>query len=207
MFRPNRIGTPVIHTSTANDNADNYTEGEALWTAVGQPFNVINASPVLDFGRSQLNWNGTKNFAALTETALVQQVTVTEPLAGDTVGLELNGSITFLGNQNSVLRPVFFKMSAALGTVLANGSSADAVTQIGPALMPDRTAGGSLRSHWYKETIIFRGTAGSIGGTYAHGFAILDNSNAAWTMNWFDMMASVRQLNDQQSIGYRDTLR
>lgn len=212
MFRPNRIGTPVIHDSTANESTADYTLQQRVWTSVVQPYNVINAIPVGDFGRSQLNWSGNKVLDALKQCAQAQQFTVQAPAEGDTVGIELNGYFTVYCAARLTLRPIFFRQEAALSTLLQGGDSGDSPTGIGEGLQGDVAAAQTkyeIRTLRYQTQIIAKSTSSiAVAGPYAHGLAFI-NPHATETaaITWVNSVCSVRQLNNQQDVGYRDTLR
>lgn len=207
MFRPNRIGTPVIHGSedvqSVLDIPLSLVGNSALLAG-----NAINATPVLDFGRSALNWIGgaAENIPNGNKYGFLQQVTITEPLAGDTVGIELNAAITYIGLPSDMVRPVFMKTTGAVALLAALTLSGQP-TDLAPGKV--ELAGNNslaIRQFAYKQQVIIRNTAG-VAGNYAHGFHIHNNSGAAYGLLSFNMVASVRQLNDQQDVTYRDTLR
>lgn len=91
MFRPDRIGTPVIFEQSTASNSAAWTPSTTNSAAVGFRGNVINGTPVADFAMSALTWNqGTASIANGDELAILQQFTISQPLNGDTVGIELN---------------------------------------------------------------------------------------------------------------------
>lgn len=208
MFKPNRVGTPWQH------QPENTSTSAAAITTTTRPYyealiwgNVINAAPALDFAADGINWVGTpQNLTASHRIALVQQFSVTQPLEGDTVGVELQGSILFQSKCSILITPIFYKMEAGLSGLLAGADSSEMPKVFGTPLNSiPASAVATVRAHTYKEQIIINST--TVGGVYAHGFAISDPEGAVISLSYFSMHASVRQLNDQQSIGYRDTLR
>jgi len=215
MFRPNRIGTPTFHSSAKTTSTADLDLAQEALTGTTFPFTVINATPVADVGRSTLLWTGAAAEAVTgaRRFMLVQQFTVTEPLNGDAVGVELNASIVGPIPQCAWWEPVLFKMTAALGTIGASGNAADTPQTLhGPAIL---YSSGQLptvetltwQQRAYRDQVVYLGAAGSIAGTYAHGFRCWGIGPTNWSLTTFHMTASVRQLNDQQSVGYRDTLR
>lgn len=211
MFRPNRIGSPVIHNDAGIGDTTNWTVQEAIYDNAATPFNVINASPMGDFGRSGLIWNGTESITAVRKAHLVQQFTVTAPLNGNVVGVELSAQIYLPTLKAVTIIPVFFKMTAALGAILAGAAnSSDMPTYFGQSLAGDEgDSDVAIRHLSYKEQLIIQGDSPTdVSGVYAHGFGLFNNSaGSAAPLSGFFMSAAIRQLNDQQSVAYRDTLR
>ena len=210
MFRPNRIGTPNIHTLDDTRSVAAWAPNATILTDQTWLCNVINASPVADFGRSALTWNGAPSAAIANNTliALGQQLTITEPQAGDTVGLELNGAMLIDLPESIPAIPIFGRLIAASGSVFGGPSGADTFTIIGQADKgPIAVATQSHRSFRYQTQLIMSNSGGLVAGTYFHGLQFINTSGGAWTPTRLRCQFSVRQLNDQQSIGYRDTLR
>lgn len=212
MFRPNRIGTPIIHGQEATINTAAWTPNAQAYNAATWNGNVINAAAVLDFARTALVWaNGASGVVAAggNRIALYQQFTITAPLAGDTVGLELNASITMTLPASALIRPVIVRLTAAGVATLGAVTSYDIPTQLEQGQAgPIAVTTLSQRNAHYKQIVITRNTDKDIlAGTYAHGFEITDQSLAGYTATYLNMVASIRQLNDQQAVGYRDTLR
>lgn len=210
MFRPNRIGHPWIHEpNNATASVAAFTQSTRAYYETLGFGNVINAAPVQDLASNTLVWFGTvpEAIAAGVRLILGQQFTVTAPLVGDTVGLELAGALEVQALPTVQISPVIYRMTAALGSVLAGADSSEAPITFGPTLTPDAADGQNVRSHSYKEEVIMKGTNANIGGTYFHGFAISDVAGAGYNLPFFRITCSIRQLNDQQNVGYRDTLR
>jgi len=206
MFKPNRVGTPHIFTGDAVDSAANFTLATNLIGAVAQPANVINAAPYLDFGQYTLNWNGTESLPAGEKCAFAHQFVITEPLAGNTVALELAATIRGTFPDNAIIRPFIAKILASTSAVLEGVTSFNVPISFGrPALIDGITGGAVFRAHHYKEQILV--SSSGIAGAYIHGFEIDNVTGGAVNITQFKMDAQIRQLNDQQSIGYRDTLR
>jgi hypothetical protein len=209
MFRPNRIGTPWIYKP-------NPVSGTSAWTPNNQPntsntigFNVINQVPVLDFGRSQFNWTGAAvNITASNRVAIVQQISITAPQGGDTVGLELMGSLDIDVASTTQMLPIFGKIQ---GSIPAGQLAAG--TTIGPCIIGQAPGGNTAnvrsRAHVYKEQVIVNNDGADVSGVYVHGFLLQEahTTPAAVPISFLQASYGVRQLNDQQSIGYRDTLR
>lgn len=207
MFKPNRVGTPIIHTITGVDNTAAFTYQLNGNSAMLQPFNVINASPVLDFGRSQVNWvAAARVHTNSNKSAFVQQFTVTQPLNGDTVGVELNGALWLTAPNDIIMQPALMRITAQ-GALWGGGTANDVPTPIAPPVeILDNVAArtNTIRACQYRATAIIKDAA--VGGTYAHG-VIIYNAGVDFNITALKMTASVRQLNDQQNVGYRDTLR
>lgn len=209
MFRPDRIGTPTFHEQAFTPSTVNFTPASSLIASAVWNANVINANPVADLGRSALQWTGSEAITAGHKWALGQQFTVTQPVAGDAVGFELNGSILIQANHALIIVPFIQKLSAAGSTTLEGVVGADMPT---PLPLPSGSAfaasDSAIRVHNYQTRVVERNTAvGAVAGTYIHGFSLIDAGFAGYTTTFFQVVCSVRQLNDQQTVGYRDTLR
>lgn len=209
MFRPNRIGTPYIHTADFANNVAALTLNSDAMFAQAYGGHVINATPSGDFGRQHLNWSNASSLPSGHRVALLFQYTITRPITGDTVGIEANAGILLQGPNDLLIRPIFGKLDAAGGAVLANVEFADGPTALDQAY-GDLTANGSVNKYFncsMQKQIIARYTNATLSGTYAHGFQIENPNAAAASIPGFIMTGSVRQLNDQNNVGYRDTLR
>ena len=80
MYRPNRIGTPFVHTqakitSTANWTPTEQPDASSTWSA-----NVINATPVSNWGRTVLQWAGSEAITGARRIGLAQQITIAPPI-------------------------------------------------------------------------------------------------------------------------------
>lgn len=208
MFRPNRIGTPyILDNSLDDDDTSSYTVAEDAVSTAAFHANIINAAPLQDFGRTSLYWTGAaRTLTASKRMAIAGQFTITPPLAGDVVGVELMGAIQFPCTGNISVQPFIAKAQSTAGAVLAS------VALYQPQLLPvDPIAsqGQNLRNMSYRNQVIIRQPTLTLDGTYVHGFLITEAqttpANITWT--WFFAQYGIRQLNDQQDVGYRDTLR
>lgn len=205
MFRPNRIGTPNIHQNTGVGSVANFTWTNRAINDSSYSFNVINASPLADFGYSNINWAGTETITSGNRVGVGQQFTVTKPLAGNVVGIELTGHITLTFPGNSLIVPMFGKVTAAAGALWDPVTVSDQPCQLDVALMPVPGATtGQYRNGYYKTQVI---TEVDEGATYVHGFQLLNFAGAGYDVSWISAGFGVRQLNDQQDVNYRDTLR
>jgi len=205
MFRPNRIGTPTIHVTADGASTSSFAPATSAFTAAEINGNVINTTPLTDFGESAISWNAAAaTTAANVKFAILHQITVPPPIQGDVVGIEINASLIIRVPQDCMIIPVFCKLDAA-GAGQLNGVNSTGEPTYHSTPSPAVAASTeTTRSLTYKNQIIVRDTAGLF-GTYAHGFLLY--MLTALNTTWFKMDASVRQLNDQQNIGYRDTLR
>jgi len=206
MFRPNRIGTPLFHTTADRLDMNAWTAQE--FQPIGSDnygANIINASPLLDFGVSSLYSIATEAIAADRRFGLAMQFTVTEPIAGDAVGVEINGSLEAFLPASATVFPFFAEMNAATSGILAATTMTFQPTMFGPVIHPVQGNNNLVFQVLnYREQVVPWG-GGLVGGAYCHGFQIY--TPTAFNMTFFHMTASVRQLNDQQLVGYRDTLR
>lgn len=200
MFKPNRVGTPHIHNAT--DVASTATITPNL-SSINQLYtgNVINATPTGDFGQVAIRWTGANcTVTAFQRMAIGQQFTITAPIQGDTVGVEIGGSILINIPVADAMFGCFFKVDTAANGVWGN------VTAITPATIvkTDSYSNAAIRHATYQTQIVVNGS--NVAGTYFHGIAIQDaGSDAVFSALHAEMY--VRQLNDQQNISYRDTRR
>lgn len=212
MFRANRVGTPHIHQiGHAASSLNTALTGVSKTTGGGLiGLNVINAAPLLDFGESKLVWlpGAPPALTANFSYALAQQFTITAPLKGNTVGLELMGQINIDLPGSTTITPFVARLTAALGSVLSGANSHSAPTFIGEGQQSNNSATVIRRTSIYKEQVIINDSDPAVlAGTYAHGFLLTDNTAAAWNVPYARMHAAIRQYNDQQNISYRDTRR
>lgn len=211
MFRVNRIGTPTIlsgnflaSSATGWMNADAITTG--LWGG-----SVINAAPVGDFAYNFLHWaNGVgEPIPASSRFIIGQQFNIEQPINGDVAGVELNGTLELPALASTgiqIIAPIFYRAVAAAGAVLGAVESLSS-----PVYLDMQPAGftlGGYGERTYKTQVIANTNESlPVEGTYVHGFQVANLTAAPVNLTWFNAGYSVRQLNDQQQIGYRDTLR
>lgn len=208
MFRPNRIGTPVIHNSLTGNNT-NFTLQTGPITGATNPFNAVNAAPSLDFGYSAIHFAGTEALPAGHKCVLGQQFTITAPIDGDARGVEVNGSIFLQHSATCFIRPIFMKLTAAVSGVLSGAaSSADLGTGLGGITVPPEGSTADAKAMTYRDNVVVRqDTLANLPGTYLHGFQIYNTSASSLNITAFQIALSMRQLNDQQDIEYIDTRR
>lgn len=208
MFRPNRVGTPKLHAILTNTSSASPTGGAQGYTLPGVTGYVINAVPDGEFGYAALSWGGgTFTLPASNTVALLHQFIVPQPIEGDAVGIEVNGGLQIFVDENVTIQPVFCKLAAAGGGTLAAVSSntTQPVYLADPynGIQGDTTPG--FHGKTYTQQVVHRYP--SVQGPFAHGFQLFNPGANPITISAFHMNASVRQLMDQQNIGYRDTLR
>lgn len=208
MFRPNRIGTPIIHDSTGVVSTAAWAPSSNLNTSIATGFNTVNAAPVADFGKTTMAWDtGAAALAANSQFALGQQYTITQPLAGDTVGVELGASLDIVLPTDFDVTGIHGRLVAAIGTALLGASVFDIPTFFHPTPGINGAPATVLRTFQYKEQIIVRNSSTLLPGTYYHGFRLSNRAAAPFNFIMFRFSGYVRQLNDQPNIRYRDTLR
>lgn len=200
MFRGNRIGTPHINTTVFTSSTAAITPNNG---AIVQPLrgNVINPTPLADFGQTSVKWTGAFTMPLNEGAALLQQFAISLPPNGDTVGVEIGGSIIIRATNNPLLVPVATKLQAASGTLFG---AVTANTDAESTLEPTIHRSGDIHHCQYQTQIIFNKGA-FLAGTYAHGIKI--QASTASVVSDFTIECYVRQLNDQQTINYRDTRR
>lgn len=207
MFRPNRIGTPHIAQLSLTTSTQDWTPNVINRFAPNTIVNVINTVAIQDFGSTLLEWDGAaaEAIAANGRFLLGHQIVITQPVEGDTVGLELMATLNGSFPASASFEPFFIQLTsnpALLGQATTGGQ----FFPLGPTQIHD--VGDDtvcLTGHHYKTQVIFNNPTPA--GVYAHGFAIADNSGAGYNLEYFRMNAAVRQLNDQQNVNYRDTRR
>jgi len=206
MFRANRIGTPHIYKAVVTESAADFTPYVNAATSREFRANVINAVPILDFGYTNLSWNGAEVVPTLNQFALVQQVTVTEPLAGDTVGIELVGGLSIVLPYNATITPVFSKADAAASVLLSSVAGSYGYMPLEHNREPLSVSTDAAWRHVeYKTQVVMNGP--TVAGVYLHGFQIIHNSGGNMPITAFHVKCAARQLNDQEDISYRDTRR
>lgn len=203
MFRANRIGTPVILPETFAGIATTITAGSDTLLSAEVRGNVINAVPVLDYGQNSLRWANTRSIATLERICIGQQFTITTPLNGDTVGMELIGSCCIGAGALMEITPVLFKTTAAVGSVWGVVQS----TALGFTHLAEGREHQPGRGHQYIANAIHRGATTAVAGNYFHGFQIYNKTGSALSITNGEFSFAVRQLNDQQDVSYRDTRR
>lgn len=206
MFKPNRVGTPVI---AGSDTASSIAALAPTFRDADEDTfstNFINAAPGGEYAQRGLNWKNVTAVANQKRFGLALQFTVSQPIAGDTIGFEIS-----FGLQTIV--PQYFSASPVVGRVNAGSglfSSSNFVGQPTP-LDSDApyipAAGTVMRQHYALRQVIFRATNPTVGGTYAAGYQFFNLSGSSFNFYWFNMHIGVRQLNYQETVGYRDTLR
>jgi len=207
MFRPNRIGTPKIWQDNATASVTAFTMNTELLTSAIFGGNVINAAAQADFGRDAVYWTAAARTIPLSaKWCIGQQFTVTQPISGDTVGLELNGGLLIHITGSTIIQPFVAKVATP-----AMAAQWDAFDVSGPTLLMqpwnDRSNLGNART--YRDQVVLNGSNSTIAGTYVHGFCISESATTPAAVTFTHLYAefSVRQLNDQQDVSYRDTRR
>lgn len=206
MFKPNRVGSPLIHMSSNASTSSNATLGNDDPTTTTFRANNINTTPQADFGEDHLYYTGTSAVTNGRRFMIGQQFTVSTPLSGPASvrGVELRGGWTAKVPHGLQVVPFITKMASAAASNMA--LTAVAFPTLFRAWQQPLASDTLVYKHFsYKEDVILKYT--DVAGTYMHGFMAYDNAAAGWNLTMFHMMCSVRQLNDQQGVGYADTLR
>lgn len=74
MFKPNRVGTPVIHDNGENVILDAWSPNTSANNDPSMVGNVINAAPDTDFGRVALHITGNGVVTAGHKVTIGQQI-------------------------------------------------------------------------------------------------------------------------------------
>lgn len=206
MFRPNRIGTPHFHQETGIGSAANFTWALRNFNDSSWGGNVVNGTPLLDFGFTSVNWSGTEQIVNAQRTGLFHNIVVTRPLNGDAVGIEIVGSLVIRLPSSSLVVPMIGKPNAAPVNNFDQFTFANQPVHFAPQRMESAVGTDMIIRHFaYKEQIVHQEADPS--GSYCHGFQIFNTTGANYDVTWFSACFGVRQLNDQQIVGYRDSLR
>lgn len=201
MFRPNRVGTPHIYMTKG---AIQVTDFDLFTPAIGSGLlqvNGINPTPDGDFGRQQLRFIGAEAVANLTVFGLIQQFTVTKPLAGETIGVEIDGSIVLNAPADALIVPVFGKLEMVAANLMGQARFTTLPNHFnGTVHRSTANAHGAYRADFISSL-----GSEAVEGVYGHGFMVY--ATTAYSLTYMLANFSVRQLNDQQARRYRDTLR
>lgn len=212
MFKPNRVGTPLIWTPV-------FTQSNIAWVPNSNANvlgivegNVINAAPDADIGATMLSWQGAAvNIPNGEKLALLHQFTIANPIEGNVVGLELSADLNISIETGALIQPIFCKLTApGAGAILdpvASGIGGIRFDPVSPHQVGGSAAAWRSCNYEDKQVIVRDPTRTDIAGTYAHGFLIVNTKGANNPIDAFHMHGAVRQLNYQPSTGYRDTLR
>lgn len=215
MFRANRIGTPNISGQYISSTTAIGAGVVRLLTDVPY-FAVINATPDAEYkGHTFANGDANLSIAALRRAGIGQQFTVTQPLAGQVVGVEVVGSVYIgqaAGPAQFVMEPYACKLEAAgAGTwsIVHSDGFHDAFLDYQHTQQNTNAAAGSVRAITYKTQILFDQLEDEqLGGTYLHGILITNPlTGAATIINQIYGTFAVRQLQQLETFGYRDPLR
>lgn len=205
MFKADRVGTPDIHTNVKNALTGAMTLKEDDYNDEDTPVNIINSTPLLDLGRYKVTWNQTSAVATAKKIGLGCQFTVSQPIVGDTVGLEIIGSLQTLWPHKGTIIPAFGRLteSQALYAGVDYDGGATPHGQQNPYLNEDVV---SIRANYFKTQFIINASS-SLSGTYAFGWTLFNNSGSSHNLTWFEACFAIRQFNDLQDAAYRDPLR
>lgn len=211
MFRPNRIGTPVIYESDATVTPATTAPNMSTFATPEYLGNIVNATVRGDFGQHALQWipSAPQTLTANRKWWIGFQFTVTEPLQGDVTGVECNGAIAIRSvYTDTTVIPFIGRLTAPGITTLATGTVNHPQFLNNPNVASKEIAGVVAKdlSHSFQQQVIIKRTANvTLAGTYVLGHIFWMETGGTFTR--IDTQYSVRQLNDQQTIGYRDTLR
>lgn len=210
MFRPNRIGSPYIHTGIGSVSTTLMTIAVNAVNTSSFSGNIINATAQADFGSNRLQYQNATNVTipAYTRAHFGQQFAITPPISGDAVGIEISGSLILPGTDALALIPFLAKLATPASATLEGVNFLHIPTYFASTNWPlDGGTTDSGRALTYKEQLVIQGDTTYLSGTWAHGVAVYNWDAAGSNFTWFTAGFAIRQLNDQQNIGYRDTRR
>ena len=139
---------------------------------------------------------------------LYLQFQITEPLAGDVVGVEATFSYGTGLTPGIAICPVFFRAHNAAVALMGNIYSSD-FPMYGrsqdwqPTSSPYQWVSIAGREQY----VVGHAPVALLPGTYCHGITVWNTTGADYTLYNQKAYFGIRQLNDQQGVGYRDTLR
>lgn len=214
MFKPNRVGTPNFWTlrdaTVKTDAPVNFAESN--FVAQDATGNCINATPLSDYGTANLMYDIIgETVAANQKIMILAQFEVTPPQQGTIVGVELQGSMVMATVGAVRMAPIFAQ--AQPDQVLTGVLDTIDLTYI-PMLLSNEAGHlevGALDTkirHFKTQVVMeYADPSGPSIGPYVFGWAFYNATGGAVPIYGFETHLSIRQLNDQQFIGYRDTLR
>lgn len=204
MLRANRIGTPYIFNYTYSDQTGTITIPTlGTFSERRHVAMAIDANVFREFGKTSVHWAnatpGTLN--SKTQFVMGMQFTIVEPIDGNVPSLELMGSIRMSSDKQLDIIPCVGQLNAPIGTTL--GSQ---FMDYMPIFMDAENNGydpsaSQSRFLAFRQQIIFEEP--DYTKTFLGGFNIA-NSQAAASITSFECTISIRQLTDQQGIGYPD---
>lgn len=206
MFRPNRIGTPLIHAGVPIVTSASYTLLNYASVNPTFPINIVNPTGLGDFGQTRIHVAATSSVASNNKVAVGCQFTISPPVEGDAVGIEIIAGISLTLPQDAGIYGVFGKLDRVVGTTMG-GALFDSVPTIFPI---ERTTqptdvSQSVNAGFITQVVV-QGDATTLSGNYGFGFG-LEAEATAYNLDFIAAQFAVRQLNDQQNISYRDTRR
>jgi len=205
MLRPNRIGHSQIHQLGGVISTADWTPNlRPLYSSDWQA-NVLNAVPSADFGEVLLSWVGSEVITADARLVIGQQFSITQPLAGNIAGLEVNGAAFCDLEASAIITPVIGRLDAAGGALFAAVAFATGELPTFFRGHEEQTTAAARRSFSYKEQFIINDD--DLAGVYLHGWCIMDGSADGVTFTSLQASLSVRQFNDLQNQRVRDPLR
>lgn len=212
MFRPDRIGTPFIHTQNQNSSVLTTALNTGAFSGVLNG-NVMNATPLGDFDRMQLRWSAAaKSLPNNNKACLIAQMVIAQPLAGDTVAIEVMAGMV-INLPGILVVPIFTQINTpSPNTVWQQIGTTGAVTPLMADMIPSPPAApdiaSAMRSFQFKENVLVRNTvAGTPAGTFGFGFALYNATGAAVSFTELEFYAACRQGMDQNGVQYTDTRR
>jgi hypothetical protein len=200
MFKANRVGTPKFLGDTFQSDTTAFTINTGAMNAAPNG-NVINAAALGDFGTAFVRWNAAARvIPTLQRWVCGAQITITEPLQGDAVGIEL--AMDFKSDlPNTVnIYPIFYKLNPAPVTLWGAAPGAGGLQSV--ALGPGRLSAPGQAESFLGQVVIEGAT---VAGTYMAGFACHNPTGAGVNVSQIECQVASRQLNDQQFVSYRDT--
>ena len=207
MFRANRIGSPQIYQDYGTTSAAAWAPQTSNAITGGFLGNVINPAAVGDFANTHLEWTGAAvNVGAGLKLGLGQQFTITQPIKGNTVGIELEGQIKITGVKSVLMQPFITRISAAVSGALTAYATPTYGRYIGAPIKAEANPAAMLAAAW-KEHVIINMANLPLAGTYVHGIMFTNLDAGNWSISQLYATASVRQNQDQTGITYTDTRR
>lgn len=203
MHKLNRIGTPNFYTpSTAATPWDQVTPAlnRVDLTNANFPMNIVNASPVQDYGSTPINMAASTPISPAGGLwSIAQQFTIPSTPGSDNnaYAVELGISLQGVMKDNIQLRHFVIRMDAATSTPFASHTTANIPKLLSP-LEPVQGATGTFqgRSFWsLSRVLINTDDPETLPGSYAHGLLFLDTTSAAVISGRYKGFFDMRTLN------------
>lgn len=222
MFKPNRVGTPnIFDPNDQGTITDAVLFEESDFMVENAPVNIINVSPLSNFGSAALLWNGTNDAITTQKRIMIGAQFVIQPPnlnLQNVVGLELISTITIAADNAGRLTPYLARMEDDPTPLTDPLQVMNIDTNCWPYNLANQSGGftSNVFSHGAVisalslsciSQVVVRDDSKQFQNIFSFGWSIYNQGASNINLAAFEMTAAIRQLNDQEFIQYRDTLR